>query len=113
MSLEEESKARQRLQVILEQLGGRLTSAEAAGQLGVSRKTFYEWREKALRGMEEALRDGEPGRPPTPVDPEKEELREREAGLKRQIDVLRCRLQILDELRRTPGTGGAGWKKKE
>ncbi|NLG35653.1 MAG: helix-turn-helix domain-containing protein [Lentisphaerae bacterium] len=113
MSLEEESKAQQRLQVILEQLGGRLTSAEAAGQLGVSRKTFYEWREKALRGMEAALGDGEPGRPPNPVDPEKEALRERDVQLQRENDVLRCRLQILNELHRSPESKGSGWKKKE
>ena len=95
-------------------MGGRLTSAEAAGQLGVSRKTFYEWREKALRGMEAALRDAEPGRPPNPVDPEKEELRKRELLLQRENDVLRCRLHILDELLREPPKPAApGWKKKE
>ena len=54
-----------------------------------------------------------PGRPPNPVDLEKEDLREREVDLMRQIDVLRCRLQILDELRRSPESKGAGWKKKE
>lgn len=97
-----EELARERLRVILEQMGGRLTSAEAAGQLGVSRKTFYEWREKALRGMEAALRDGEPGRPPNPVDPEKEHLREREIELQRENALLRCQLHIRNELKREP-----------
>lgn len=113
MSLEEDAKARQRLPVILEQLGGRLTSAEAAGRLGVSRKTYYEWREKALRGMETALRDGNPGRPPNSVDPEKEALRERELDLQRENALLRCRLHILDEMSRPPDPKATGWKKKE
>lgn len=113
MSLEEDAKARQRLQVILEQLGGRLSATEAAGALGVSRKSYYEWREKALRGMAEALRDGLPGRPPSPQDPEKEALRERELDLQRENALLRCRLHILDELRRAPEPGASGWKKKE
>jgi len=80
----------------------------------VSRKDVLRVAEKALRGMEEALRDGEPGRPPNPVDPEKEELRKRDLQLQREIDVLRCRLQIQDELRRSPeiGRGPAGKKKK-
>ena len=94
--------AQRRLQAILEQMAGRMTSTEAAGQLGVSRKTFYEWREKALRGMEEALRDGEPGRPPTPVDLEKEDLRERQSELQRENARLRCQLHIRNELNREP-----------
>jgi transposase len=102
MTTLEDDRAGERLRVILEQMGGRLTSAEAAGQLGVSRKTFYEWREKALRGMEEALRDGDPGRPPNPVDPEKEQLRERESGLQRENARLRCQLRIRSELNREP-----------
>lgn len=97
-----DERARERLRAILEQLGGRLTSAQAAGQLGVSRKTFYEWREKALRGMEEALRDGEPGRPLESTDPEKEDLRERQRELQREIALLRCRLHIRNELNREP-----------
>ena len=98
----QDERARERLRVILEQMAGRLTSIEAAGQLGVSRKTFYEWREKALRGMEAALRDGEPGRPPNPVDPEKEDLRERESELQRENARLRCQLHIRNELNREP-----------
>jgi transposase-like protein len=98
----EDERARERLRAILEQMGGRLTSAQAAGQLGVSRKTFYEWREKALRGMEAALRDGEPGRPPNPMDPEKEDLRERESTLQRENAILRCQLRIRSELNREP-----------
>jgi transposase len=110
----QEDRARERLQVILEQLAGRLTATEAAGQLGVSRKTYYEWREKALRGMEAALRDGEPGRPSHLVDPEKEALRERETELSLEVDLLRCRVQILDELlREPPKPTASGWKKKE
>ena len=109
-----DERARKRLQAILEQMAGRITAEQAAGMLGVSRKTFYEWRQKALDGMEEALRDGEPGRPPNPVDPEKEDLKKQELRLTREVDLLRCRLQVLDELIREPPKPAApGWKKKE
>jgi transposase len=109
-----DERARQRLQAILEQMAGRITAEQAAGMLGVSRKTFYEWKQKALDGMEEALLDGEPGRPAKPVDPEKEELQKREVNLTREVDLLRCRLQVLDELIREPPRPAApGWKKKE
>jgi len=40
-------------------------------------------------------------------------LRERDVQLQRENDVLRCRLQILNELHRSPESKGSGWKKKE
>lgn len=57
--------------MILEVLGGRLNATQAAQELGVSRKTFYEWQERALEAMRKALRDRPAGRPLQPVDPEK------------------------------------------
>ena len=53
-----------------------LTAKEEAKLLGVSRKTYYEWEEKSLKVTALALENRPPGRPPLPVDEEKETLRE-------------------------------------
>jgi len=65
--MEEEKKlARERAAVILEVRSGKLTATEGAERLGVSRKTYYEWEDRALTAMAEALENQAPGRPPTP-----------------------------------------------
>ena len=60
--------ARQR--AILEVLAGRMSVTQAALELGISRKTYYAWQERALLAMQAALRDRPGGRPPLPADPE-------------------------------------------
>lgn len=50
-----------------------MTVVEAASELGVSRKTYYQWEEKAVDSMIDALTEKEPGRPALP--PEVEENR--------------------------------------
>ena len=73
----EQKLARERAQVILQVRSGALTAKEGAKRLGVSRKTYYEWEEKSLKAMVLALENYPAGRPPVPVDEEKETLRER------------------------------------
>jgi len=53
----------------------------------ISRKTYYEWEEKSLKAMALALENHPPGRPPVPVDEEKETLRERVRELEKKLDV--------------------------
>jgi len=73
--MEEEKKlARERAAVILQVRSGKLTVTEGAERLGVSRKTYYEWEDRALKAMALALENHSPGRPPVPPDAEKEEL---------------------------------------
>lgn len=82
--------ARQRAQLILQVRSGVLRAQEAARQLGVSRKTYYKWERRALAAMVEALGDREQGRPPRPIDPEKE-------ALQRQTQELQAKLEVLEQ----------------
>ena len=54
--------------------------------MGVSRKTYYEWEEKSLKAMALALENQPAGRPPAPVDEEKEALRQRVRELEKKLD---------------------------
>jgi transposase len=67
--------ARRRAELVLQVRCGLMTAAQAARQLGVSRKTYYEWEKRALAAMVNALQDRRPGRPKAVVDREKRELR--------------------------------------
>jgi hypothetical protein len=57
------SSLRQWATLILQVCAGQLTATEAARQLGVSRKTYYQWEARALRSLMQGLRPGRPGRP--------------------------------------------------
>jgi transposase len=97
----EDPKALQRRRVILEVLAERITVTQAALDLGVSRKTYYEWQERALEAMSAALKDRPGGRPPIPVDPQKVQLQEQVERLEKERMVLEGRLQIQAAVRRT------------
>ena len=85
--------ARQRAQLIMQVRSGVLRAQEAARQLGISRKTYYQWERRALAAMVEALGNREPGRPPRPIDPEK-------AALQRQTQELQAKLDVLQQTER-------------
>jgi transposase-like protein len=97
----EDVKMLARQRAILEVLAGRLNVTQAALELGISRKTFYEWQERALSAMREALRDRPGGRPPQPVDPEKEHLQATVETLEKERRVLEGRLRIQEAIRET------------
>ena len=97
--METEEKAEQWQKVILEVLAGRLNVTEASGQLGVSRKTYYEKQERALTAMREALKDRPTGRPLNPVDPEKEELQEELEAVRSAQEQLVHKLRVQNVLR--------------
>lgn len=97
--MEEEKKlARERAAVILMVRSGRLTATEGAERLGVSRKTYYEWEDRALTGMAQALENQAPGRPPLPVDPEKEELQREVEDLKKKLLLAEQTIEVKDLL---------------
>jgi transposase len=99
---QEDPKAHRRMQVILDYLAGRLNVTQAAQMLNVSRKTFYEWLERAREGMFQALRDRESGRPPGPAaDVEKEKLLETLEQADKDRQVLENRLRIQEAFRQT------------
>jgi transposase len=90
----EQKLARERAMVILQVHGGALTAKEGAKLLGVSRKTYYEWEEKSLKAMALALENRSPGRPPAPVDTEKEALRERIRELEKKLDLAEKTIEV-------------------
>jgi transposase len=90
--------ARQRALVILQVRSGLLTAKEGAKRLGVSRKTYYEWEEKSLKAMALALENRPVGRPPVPVDEEKEMLRERVRELEKKLDLAEKTIEVKELL---------------
>ena len=90
--------ARERALVILQVRSGVLTAKEGAKLLGVSRKTYYEWEEKSLRAMALALENRPAGRPPAPIDEEKETLRERIQELEKKLDLAEKTIEVKELL---------------
>jgi transposase len=95
---QEQELARQRVLVILQVRGGTLTAKQGAKLLGVSRKTYYEWEEKSLRAMALALENRPSGRPPRPMDPEKDALRERIQQLEKKLDLAEKTIEVKELL---------------
>ena len=97
--MEQEKKlARERASIILQVRSGALTATEGAEQLGISRKTYYEWEDRALKAMAQALENQAPGRPPVPVDAEKEELQGRVQELEKKLYLAEKTIEVKDLL---------------
>src|SRR5512135_3111216 len=97
--MEKERKlARERAAVILQVRSGALTATEGAERLGVSRKTYYEWEDRALKAMALALENHSPGRPPVPLDTEKEELQRRVRDLEKKLYLAEKTIEVKDLL---------------
>ena len=110
--MEKERKlARERAAVILQVRSGALTATEGAERLGVSRKTYYEWEDRALKAMALALENHAPGRPPLPLDAEKEELQRRVRDLEKKLYLAEKTIEVKDLLAAYE-TFQAGIKKK-
>ncbi len=90
--------ARQRALVILQVRSGLLTAKEGAKQLGISRKTYYEWEERSLEAMALALENRPAGRPPAVVDEEKETLRERVQELEKKLSLAEKTIEVKEIL---------------
>jgi transposase len=80
-----QEQAKKRAEVILKVRSGQMTAKEAAKELGVSRKTYYEWEERGLQGMMEALSNRPPGRPEKKKDPEKDQLKKQVEDLEQEL----------------------------
>jgi transposase len=94
------TQAQLRASLIMRVQKGEVTATEAAKQLGVSRKTYYQWEKRGLSGLLSGVSEQEPGRPPRQIDPEKEALQrkvtELEAALNQAKEVEAVRLVLLD-----------------
>lgn len=109
----EDPKAQKRTEVILEHLGGRLNATEAAQALGVSRKTFYEWLERARGAICLAMTDRPTGRPQKPGDAEKDRLMQELETLEKERTMLAARLRIQEAIRQTVEDMAARASKKK
>jgi transposase len=97
--MEEEKKlARERAAVILEVRSGKLTATEGAKRLGVSRKTYYQWEDRALKAMALALENHSPGRPPVPLEAEKEEFQKKVVDLEKRLYLAEKTIEVKDLL---------------
>ena len=94
-------KAEKRLRVIVDHLAGQITATQAALELGLSRKTFYEWLERARSAMFIALQDRPNGRPEKPAEQEKAGLLRELEELGKEREVLANRLRIQEAIRET------------
>jgi len=119
--MEKEKKlARERAATILQVRSGALTVTEGAERLGISRKTYYEWEDRALKAMAEALENQAPGRPSVPVDAEKEELQGRVQELEKKLYLAEKTIEVKDllsaydlhEAKKNPGKSKTGGKKR-
>jgi transposase len=90
--------ARQRAQVIVKVRCGLMNASQAAKQLGVSRKTYYKWEQRALSAMLDGLTDQPPGRPSHPVDIRKQALEKELAEALRDNELLKHKMALKDVL---------------
>ena len=105
--------ARRRAELIMKVRCNLLTASEAARQLGVSRKTYYQWEQRGLSGLLNGLADQRAGRPAHPVDAHRQELEKQLQHLKRENDLLIRKMALKDvlaDLKLEPGGNRA--KKK-
>jgi len=111
---EQESKAKLVAEMVLKVRNGELSAKKAASMLGMSRKTYYKWERRALRGMLEALAERQVGRPAMPPeDPEKLALKEELEQLKVENRRLQERLKLRDEAHQTEMENLEDKKKEE
>ena len=114
--MKQDEKARKRSEMIVKVQSNLMTATDAAKELGISRKTFYEWQKKGLAGMVTALTDTPAGRPSAPSDSEKEELKRKLAETQRELELVRARMRIQEIMADNPaprkGAGSSLTKKK-
>lgn len=94
----EQELARERALVILRVRSGAMTAKQGAQALGVSRKTYYQWEDRALKAMALALENRVAGRPSGSTDEEKETLRQRIRELEKKLDLAEKALEVKELL---------------
>lgn len=98
---EQESRMKLMAELFLKVRNGELSAKKAASVLGVSRKTYYKWEKRGLKGMLDALAERQVGRPELPPeDPEKLAMRKELEQLKTEVKMLQERLRAREEAHR-------------
>jgi transposase len=96
MGKKPQDQARLRAQLIMKVRCGLMTAAEAAKQLGVSRKTYYKWEQRGLSALLNGLSDQPPGRPEKEDTPAQAMFEKQMADLKREKELLEQKLVLKD-----------------
>ena len=99
--------------VILQVRSGMLSAREGAQRLGVSRKTYYEWEERALEAMTLALENRPLGRPPGSLDEEKQDLRRQIRELEKKLDLAEKTIEVKELLAAYDSFQDVGSKKNK
>lgn len=107
-----ESAEREELLLIMRVQTDQLTASEAARQMGVSRKTFYQRMQRGLAGMAAALTPRSTGRPGKERDAEKEALLAQTAKLQGEKLELQRILRVRELLQKARVKDGQGTEKK-
>lgn len=94
MPVNADRKQLKRAELILKVLSKQMSAVEAAKQLGVSRKTYYVWEQRAMKGLMAAVADREGGRPSNPVNAQVEALKKEQERLVLENELLELRLNI-------------------
>ena len=90
--------ARLRAAVVFAVRSGQITAEEGARRLGVSRKTYYEWEQRALQAMTGALQNRASGRRAAPEDEAKERLQKEIKELQEKLFVAEKTAEVRDML---------------
>lgn len=98
LSSKDLEQARRRAAIVFKVRSGQITAEEGARLLGVSRKTYYEWENRALQAMTEAMEEKPAGRPAPTVDAEKEELRAQVQALEQELTLAKKTVEVRDLL---------------
>jgi transposase len=113
-----ENLSEKRAAVILKVRSGLITAKEGAKLLSVSRKSYFQWEERGLRGMLSALEDKPPGRPAKVRDGDREallmlvvELEERLLVAEQTLEVRK--LLLAWEEKKDPDKGKKSPKRKQ
>jgi transposase len=75
---------------------GLMAAAEAARQLGVSRKTYYKWEQRGLSALLDGLSDQPPGRPEKEDAPARAMFKRQMVDLRRENGLLEQKLILKD-----------------
>ena len=86
---------------IMQVRGGTLSASEAARQLGISRKTYYQWESRGLKALLEALTRRPAGRPPKARDWQRERLQAENQRLNKEVALLQETMRIREMLGRS------------
>jgi transposase len=107
-------KARHRAELILKVRSGQLTAKAAAQMLGISRQQYYQWEQRALRALLQALEDQPKGRPKNTIDPDKQALQQQVNQLQQEVRHFeqKEKLQKLLKQWQEPRPGRGSQKKK-